>query len=135
MADSSFTWHDYMSRFDRGPLRDAQVTAEHDGALESTRREAAAPPGEVGMPQQWCQSISELFDVYDQVALRMLTPEQRAVQLTARRELYAYCDALHDAVKTFDAQCENPENSSVYGLTDLMCHLVSEAETALPDDG
>jgi hypothetical protein len=135
VADNRFTWEDYMSRFNPDPLKNAQVTAEHDNDLEPTRREAASPPGEIGMPQQWCQSLSELFGVYDEVALPMLTPKQRAAQLAARRELWTYCDALHDAVKTFDAHCEKAENSSVYGLTDLMSGLVSEAETASKDDG
>jgi hypothetical protein len=42
MADSRFTWRDYESRFDPGPLRDAQVIAEHDDDLEPTRREAVS---------------------------------------------------------------------------------------------
>lgn len=128
-----FLWHEYTERFDKTRLMDAQATAARDNDLTSTRNEAISPDCDMGMPQQWCLWLATLFDVYDEVALRMLTPGQLAEQRKARQILWRYCDALHDAVKTFDPHCGNAENSAVYGMTDLMCALHGNADQGCDD--
>ncbi|MFI6513343.1 hypothetical protein ACIBCT_37555 [Streptosporangium sp. NPDC050855] len=88
--------------------------------------------------QEQMLDLADALGAFDAAALARLGPEDRAVQVRARRALWLYADALWDAVKEANPEgtpaTRNPFNS-VAALRDFTQELYATAAQAQADAG